>query len=215
MNRIVWALWWIAVVVQLLAQTPVLSDWQVPSQVLLMPILMAVLITNRPRSTWTFLWALAALFWSWIGDTGPKMVEPEWEFLTMLGGFFVAQLCWIVALAPRWRNSVLGRRRLWLVFYVALAGVLLAIALPASGELAPFVVAYAAVLLAMAVLATGWGLVAAIGGLLFLFSDALIALKTFIPAVNFEHSGFVVMLTYMVAQALLVWAIRKRPSCAG
>lgn len=215
MNRIAWALWWLAVIVQLLAQTPVLSEWQVLSQVLLMPILMLVLITSRPRSGWTFIWALAALFWSWIGDTGPKMVDSQWSFLTMLGGFIVAQVCWIAALAPRWRDSVLGKRRWLLVFYLALAGVLLALALPPAGELAPFVVAYAVVLLLMAVLATGWGITAAIGGLLFLFSDALIALKTFIPAMDFTCSGFVVMLTYMIAQAALVRAVTKRRVCSG
>ncbi|NLT30143.1 MAG: lysoplasmalogenase [Propionibacterium sp.] len=204
MNRMAWALWWLAVLVQLLTQLPLLDTWQPLSQVLLMPILMLVLITRRPDSSWVLVWALGALFWSWLGDTGPKLVGPDWGFLTMLGGFFVAQLCWIAALAPSWRRSVLGRRRILLVPYVAVAGLLLGIALPAAGSMAPFVIGYALVLLLMAVLATGRGLGAAIGGLLFIFSDALIALKTFVPAFDFVGSGFVVMLTYMLAQALLV-----------
>ncbi|MGJ3510094.1 lysoplasmalogenase family protein [Enemella sp. A6] len=210
MNRIAWALWWVAVVIQLLAQSPLLSAWQPLSQVLLMPILMLVVITRRPDSGWVLVWALGALFWSWLGDTGPKLVGPEWGFLTMLGGFFVAQLCWIVALLPTWRRSVLGRRRILLVPYVAVAGLLLGIALPASGSMAPFVVGYALVLLLMAVLATGRGFGAAVGGLLFIFSDGLIALKTFVPALGFAGSGFAVMLTYMLAQALLVHSIRGR-----
>lgn len=211
MNRVAWALWWIAVVVQLLTQTPFFSPWQPLSQVLLMPILMLVLITRRPDSNWVLVWALGALFWSWLGDTGPKLVGPEWGFLTMLGGFFVAQLCWVVALLPTWRRSILVRRRILLVPYLAVAALLLGVALPAAGALAPFVVGYAAVLLAMAILATGRGFGAAIGGLLFIFSDALIALKTFVPGLDFPgSSGFVVMLTYMLAQALLVRSVLGR-----
>ena len=42
-----------------------------------------------------------------------------------------------------------------------------------------------------------------LGGVLFVFSDSLIALRSFAGVRFFAHTGFVIMLTYIVAQSLL------------
>ena len=51
-----------------------------------------------------------------------------------------------------------------------------------------------------------------LGGVLFAFSDSLIALRSFAGIRFFDHTGFVIMLTYITAQVLLsVAIIRWRP----
>src|SRR5690606_32019157 len=85
--------------------------------------------------------------------------------------------------------------------------------LPAAGLLLPAVSLYAAALCTMAMLATGLGRRGALGGALFVLSDALIALDTF-AVLPLPAQGFWVMLTYLLAQVLLVSAVlsadRKR-----
>ena len=51
-----------------------------------------------------------------------------------------------------------------------------------------------------------------LGGVMFAFSDSLIALRSFAGIRFFDHTGFVIMLTYIVAQILIsVAVIRWRP----
>src|ERR687889_1376452 len=59
----------------------------------------------------------------------------------------------------------------------------------------------------MAVLSTGLGRLAGVGGAIFMASDAMIALRAFTPWYQPPVSGFWVMLTYIVGQALLAAAV--------
>jgi hypothetical protein len=67
------------------------------------------------------------------------------------------------------------------------------------------VIFYGLTLLTMAVLSTGLGPVAALGGALFFLSDGLIAFRSFSDFLLPQH-GFLVMLTYIAAQAILAYA---------
>lgn len=65
----------------------------------------------------------------------------------------------------------------------------------------------------MALLATGLGRLGAIGGAVFVVSDSLIALDSFGVLTLPAHNVWV-MATYLVAQVLVVFAVRRAASGA-
>lgn len=173
------------------------------SQVLLMPPLALWLhgSTRAPR-THSTLFALAALFFSWLGDSAPRVLEQPIAFWSMVGFFLVAQLCFIAALWPQRLQSVLGERAhvgYGLLGFAAavLLGSLVKLGLPAA-----VVVLYATAIVTMALLATSMGRAGVAGGLLFIFSDALIALRSF-AGLTVPMGGVLIMATYLAAQYLL------------
>lgn len=176
------------------------------TQVLLMPALAAVLMTAAPRPLSRLVrLALLALFFSWLGDTVPRFVEGDGGFLAMVGFFLLAQVVYAVAFWP-WRDrSVLRRPALLAPYVVGVLALVGYVGAHAGSMIAPVTV-YGIALATMAVLATGLGRVAAVGGLVFMLSDSLIALRAF-AGLDLPASGFWVMLTYVAAQALLVRAV--------
>lgn len=183
------------------------------SQWTLMPAFAAAVLaaTRAPRSR-LVRWVVVALGFSWLGDMMPSFVPDDVSFLTMVGFFLLAQIVYVVAFAPFVRSSVVHRRRLLLLPYAVVLAVLLALCAPHAGGLLVPVVVYGVMLTAMAVLATGLGPVAALGGAVFLGSDALIALEAFVPSWDLAGQGFWVMLTYTVGQGLLAVAVVRRES---
>lgn len=199
--------------VHLLAQLVGIDAVTQPTQWLLMPALAVMLwqLTAAPRTRLVGL-TLVALGFSWVGDTLPDFFDGDAAFLAMVGGFLCAQIVYVAAFWPYRRESVLHRRRGVLAVYVALAVVLVALCLPgAPGVLGVAVVVYAVCLTAMAVLATGVHRLAWIGGVIFLFSDAMIALGAFADFVP-PLSGFWIMATYLYGQALLALGVVGRQS---
>lgn len=195
-------------VVHLVAQLTgpgALATW---TQVLAMPALALALWawTRSPRGRLE-RWTLVGLGLSWLGDSAPKLAG-ESSFLVMVGFFLLAQLAYVIAFWPLRARSIAQRSsRAWPLPLAAFALVLVVLlwwCLPEAGALAVPVVLYGTVLVAMAVLATGVHRLAALGGVLFVLSDGLIALDAFAAWFSFEWQGFAVMSTYLVAQALLV-----------
>lgn len=187
----------------LVADAAGLAAW---TQILLMPALAVVLVT-LPREdrgpAWP--WALGALAGSWLGDSLPRVVPEDVQFIAMISGFAVAQVLWIIAFTrvARGRPPVA-----WTILLIAVAIALLAVTVPNSGVLAPAVVIYGLLLLAVAYLAASHGLVGALGGALFVLSDGLIALGAFRPElVDWPERDLIVMATYVAAQALFVAVI--------
>lgn len=176
------------------------------SQVLLMPALALVLLA-LPRDdrgpAWP--WALGALAASWVGDSLPRVVPEDAEFLAMVGGFAVAQVLWIVAFTRVER----GRAPMaWTLLLTVVAVALISVTVPEAGALAPAVVVYGLLLLAVAWLAASHGWVGGFGGALFVLSDGLIALGAFRPdLVDWPERDLLVMATYVAAQALFVAVI--------
>lgn len=76
--------------------------------------------------------------------------------------------------------------------------------------LLPAVVAYACTLATMSILAWGLGPVAGVGGVIFLVSDAMIALGAFAPSFAPPQRDFLVMVTYVAAQVLIAFAVERR-----
>ncbi|KQV67942.1 hypothetical protein ASC64_12230 [Nocardioides sp. Root122] len=195
---------------QLVAPEGVLAE---ATQPLLMPALAAVLVVGTPAPRPALVRVtLVALFFSWLGDTLPRLVSSDTGFLLMIGCFLLAQLAYICAFWGFRTGSVLGRPLLLAPYAVALVA-LVATCRAGAGGLLPAVVVYGTALAAMAVLATGLGRVAGIGGAVFMLSDALIALRAFAD-VDLPAHSFWVMLTYVVGQGLLVVAVRSRAADA-
>ena len=176
------------------------------TQVLLMPALAVVLLVlpaDDRGPAWP--WALGALAGSWVGDSLPRIMPEDWQFLSMVGGFAVAQVLWIVAFTRVDRGRPPAA---WTLLLVVVAIALLSVTVPHAGILAPAVVVYGLLLLAVAYLAAGHGLVGGLGGALFILSDGLIALGAFRPEmVDWAGRDLVVMATYVAAQALFVTVI--------
>ena len=175
------------------------------TKALLMPALATFVLvaTTRPRSRRVRL-TLVALGLSWMGDTAPFAAPDDVAFLVMVGFFLLAQLAYIAAFGPSANGGPLRRRpALVLPYTVALAALLVA-CVPGAGTLVGHAVVYGACLVTMAALASGVHPLAAVGGVVFLASDAMIALGQFTTWFTPPAADFWVMLTYVAGQALLV-----------
>jgi uncharacterized membrane protein YhhN len=161
-----------------------------------------------PRSRLVRL-TLLALGFSWLGDTAPDLADGDAAFLVMVGFFLCAQVTYTLAFWPYRADSVL-RRPLVLAPYLLVFIALVVACAPGTGPLLVPVVVYGACLVVMAVTATGVDRLAAVGGAVFLVSDALIALNAFAPWYALPVHGFWVMLTYVVGQVLLVLGVLRR-----
>lgn len=182
------------------------------TQIAAMPILAIALWRSGVRSRLTG-WMLLGLGFSWLGDTVPRFLTGDGAFLAMLGEFLLAQLAYIVAFAPLWRESIAGRGgRVWLLPYAAVFAGLVLACLPGAGGLAPAVVVYGLLLVTMAVLSSGVDRLAWIGGALFFASDGIIALNRFADwwPLSGAAQDILVMTTYLAGQALLVVGVLRR-----
>ncbi|GAB3479513.1 lysoplasmalogenase [Nocardiopsis coralliicola] len=188
-----------------------LAGWDRPTQVLLMPALaLCVLAATRAPRPRTVRLLLAALAFSWLGDTLPGLAAEDTAFLLMVGGFLVAQAVYLAVFLPHRGASVLHRHRWALAPYAGFVALLVWLCAPHAGGLLVPVLLYGLLLGAMAVLATGLGPWTAAGGALFLVSDALIALGAFVPGFTLPSSGFWVMATYIAAQTLIAAGLLAR-----
>lgn len=179
------------------------------TQILLMPALVWVLLTStpNPKSHLVRLVALA-LGLSWLGDTLPHFAAQgsDLAFGLMLGAFLLAQLAYVVAFAPFASRSIARTRPVLLLPYVLVLAVIIAVTAGGAGAYFPAVVLYGLVIVAMAVLATGIDRIATVGAVLFLVSDALIAISAF-ATLQLPLHGFWVMLTYIVGQTLITLSV--------
>ncbi|MFE6235642.1 lysoplasmalogenase [Cellulosimicrobium sp. NPDC057862] len=208
--------------VHLAAQLAGASALADTSQWFLMPLLAVCLwlatrrrdgVGSGRRSRLVVL-TLVALGFSWLGDTAPDLADGDTAFLVMVGFFLCAQVTYTLAFWPYRAGSVV-RRPLVLAPYLLAFLVLVAACAPGAGSLLVPVVVYGACLVLMAVTATGVDRLAAVGGAVFLVSDALIALNAFAPWYALPAHGFWVMLTYVVGQVLLVLGVLRRERVAA
>ncbi len=84
---------------------------------------------------------------------------------------------------------------------------LLLLLAPGLGGTLPLVAVYGLVLGVMAAMATRGGLLTALGGLLFVASDSLLAFRMFTPLFAGDLPEFLVMLAYLAAQTLIVTGV--------
>jgi uncharacterized membrane protein YhhN len=201
--------WLIAYVVVALADLVAeLFAWRLVALIALalcMPTLTGFLLAARVRDRLTLLVAIGLVF-SWCGDVFGNSI------LIKIAFFLVAQLCYAGAFWPYRARSVLRRRPPIAVAYALVVLLIIVVVAPPAGILAPAVIIYAATIGTMAVLATGVGRATAIGAAVFIVSDTLIALTTFVVPGRLPLETFWIMASYLTAQALIVWGVVRAPA---
>ncbi len=192
------------------------AGWQIFSKPLLVPALIGYYVfarSNRPLS----LAFVLALFFCWVGDV---LLLFDAYFLPGLLAFLVGHLLYIVT----WRHhcnassadtlTALQRLRMALPVILFASGIVVVL-YPRLGNLQVPVMLYAGVLGYMVLQAlfrygrtpvTSFVLVFA-GSVLFMLSDSILAFNKFVQPV--AHGNFWIMLTYAVAQFLLVTGILR------
>ena len=174
---------------------------------LLMPalVLAAVWATwrLRPWPRAAMLLVLAALTMSWLGD-GAGLFFPCLPTLpTMILCFGIAHICYMLLF---WRApGIPGPRRVprWALVYVVWWVATVGLVGPHAGALLIALALYGLVLGGTAALSTRFGPVVTWGGVFFLVSDTLIALREFLEAPGWV--GDLVMPTYTLGQGLIVY----------
>lgn len=181
--------------------TAELTRWGVGSGILiavLMPLLGAFVVAARRRRELLLRWVLIALGFSWLGDTLGFFILVKIMF------FLVAQVAYIAAFWPYRRRSV-AVRPVRLISYAAVLAALIIVMARFAADLWIAIVIYGVAIGLMAVLASGLNRTAGIGGALFVLSDTLIAIDTFARPGYLPAAGFLIMVSYLAAQLLLVW----------
>lgn len=156
-------------------------------------------------------WVLAALVFGLLGDIALMLSDDEGgkldaAFLLGLGSFLAGHVCYLAAFTRYGLGGLQLIAGLLVVIGTAaltLPRVLSRTRAIGGQELMAVVGAYAGVLAAMAVLAVGTGsALTAIGGLLFLGSDTVLAWDRFVKPVR--NGPVLVIISYHLAQILIV-----------
>ena len=192
-----------------------------PTKLALMPALaVGVSVASRGlarRARATIALLLLALAFSWLGDGAawffPFLAD---ELPAMLACFGVAHVLYIV-LFVRLARGARPRARLprWTLVYVVWWVAMIAVLWPHLGALTIGVALYGLVLGGTAAAASLGSRATALGGLLVLASDTLLALRLFLPGAADVIGDVAVMATYGLGQFLLaagVIALLRRGS---
>ncbi|MER5961621.1 lysoplasmalogenase [Streptomyces sp. NPDC002057] len=158
---------------------------------LLMPLLAAYAATRGAPKL-----LVAALLLGWGGDV-LLLSDADPAFLLGMGSFAVGHVCYLVLFGRRRTSPPLGA-----LYAVALAGTVVLLWPDLPADLRIPVAGYSLLLAAMAYRASALGLLAGLGGALFLLSDTLIATGV-AGWPQLPVPAFWVMLTYIAAQYLL------------
>ena len=177
------------------------------TKVLLMPaLLLAVLWALRLRLGDLLVFAVLGILFSWAGDA---LLESPGDigFLLGLGGFMLAHLAYLVLFLRPLRE----RRIPWYAAAYALWWVVLVLYLaPHIGPLLVPVAAYGLVLAASSAAALGTNRFSAIGALVFLLSDTILAFKLFLPGWDFYPVDVIIMTLYIGGQGLIAYGVATR-----
>jgi uncharacterized membrane protein YhhN len=178
---------------------------------LLKPLTLTLLIAAAATAQLGVLkpWVIAALVFGLLGDVGlllSREGRSDPPFMIGLGAFLLGHICYIVAfvrVGVRGLDVLAGLLVVAGVAALTLPRVLRGAARSAGWPFAGIVAGYAGLLSAMTVLGVGTGIVAtAIGAVLFLGSDTLIARERFVAKV--PHGPLLVIVSYHLAQFLIV-----------
>ena len=192
------------------------ASWNSTTKALLMPaLLVAVLLvafwTRRGRIAGTRAWwgvglLAAGIVASFLGD-----LLLGASFIAGLASFAAAHLLYIAVFNGPARARLI---RWWSLGYIAVAIAVLVVLWPDLGDLRPVVVIYGAVLALTAMTATRVNVTTAVGGGLFLASDALLAFRLFSP--GFETvfpdpwQDVTIMVLYCAGEGLIALGVLRR-----
>ncbi|MCS3444599.1 lysoplasmalogenase [Microbacterium phyllosphaerae] len=184
-----------------------------PSKLLLMPLLaIPVLVSARAiRSRAALALLLAAIVFSWLGDSAGALFPDAPEVPLMLLFFGIAHLAYIALFI---RHLRVRRMPWWALIYAGWWVAMLTFLGPHTGGLLIAVAVYGLILGATAALSTRCHPFVAVGGAFFLASDTLLALRLFLPDSLPDWSNPAIMATYTIGQGLIIAgaliAFRKR-----
>ena len=183
------------------------AGWSGLTKILLMPALLLALLVHLPKvRAIVAVWVGIAILCSWGGEV-LFALPGGIGFLLGLGGFLLAHVAYLALF--RWP---LRRRGLtwWAFGYLAWWLALMLVLGPYLGALIVPVAVYGAVLGASAAFALGTNPVTAVGALLFLVSDSILAFRLFWPGFSIWQQDAIIMLLYCTGQLLIVYgAIRQ------
>ncbi|WP_439564333.1 lysoplasmalogenase [Microcella sp.] len=169
---------------------------------LLMPALLVALVLALPdRRSPLLLWGGLALVFSWLGDV--LLQNPgDVGFLLGMGAFGLAHLAYIALyIGPLRTRRVPGWAvSLGVVWWSTMVAVL---AFWLGGLLVPVAV-YGLVLGAAAVCAIATRPLVAVGAVVFLVSDTLLAFDRFLPGFSVLELDLAIMLAYCLGQGLII-----------
>jgi uncharacterized membrane protein YhhN len=160
---------------------------------------------------------LLAFAFSWTGDMFLMFsgrYDNEMFFYAGVGGFFLAQIAYIFVFLLNAENYIKGlllRNPLWFIPFVGYGVLIFWMLYPRlEGVMVPVILVYAISLIGLALAALNrrdrvnfdsFRLVFA-GSLFFVASDSMIAIDRFHTEI--PHAGFLIMLTYITAQYLIM-----------
>lgn len=184
------------------------------SKALLMPTLALLVVQRKYPSPWrTFI--LLALTFSWMGDMFLTQSDKFVFFICGIASFLLAQVSYIIHFRKeckqKERPTFIAQKPFAVIPYILYGLVLLALLFPKMELALKIPIAlYATILLSMAAYAlnrkntvpTNSFLWVFVGAIFFVISDSLIAINKFLVA--FEFSRFIIMLTYIIAQGMII-----------
>jgi uncharacterized membrane protein YhhN len=172
-----------------------------PTKVALMPALALALFVSLPRGrNAVAFWGGLALLFAWGGDV--LLSTPEGTgFVVGLGLFMLAHAAYLVLFLRPLKDRRIPRLAF---FYVPWWAALLVLLAPYLGVLLVPVAVYGLVLGASAAAALGTTRIIAIGALVFLCSDTLLAFKLFYPGFLLWQQDAIIMLGYIAGQGLII-----------
>ncbi len=185
------------------------------SKPLLMPLLVAFVISNTAFPNPLTHLLLGALAFSWIGDLA-LLFDSVYSNLFIVGlvGFLIAHIQYVILFAKsaKFLSFVKGFTSLGILSFAIYTGLLLQFLWPYLHELKMPVFVYASVLMLMGIFAisryeiTGkW--VVVMGAILFVLSDSILALNKFYSPMFLGRA--LTMFTYAIAQLLIVLGVLK------
>lgn len=193
----------------------------------LMPVLFIYVLTDSSATLNMRMPLLIAVFFSWVGDVFLMFTDRDpLYFMLGLGAFLCAHISYIVAFR-KWRTAGISHRwqSVFALIIMAYATGLCLVVYPGLGDMRIPVIVYAVVIAAMSITANSrykrtsaysYAFVLA-GALIFVASDSMIAWSTFYRP--FALSGLLIMITYIIAQYLIITGIiqhaRIQPEHAG
>lgn len=185
-----------------------------PTKLALMPLLAAAALwgSRGSRRSLPAALLLFALLFSWLGDGAGTFFPFAPELPVMLGAFGLAHVCYIRLLA---RYASVGPFPRWALVFPVWWLLMLLVLWPSLGGLAFAVAAYGTVLAGTAATAARCRPMVAAGGLLFLSSDTILALRIFVPDAMPDWTSALVMLTYCAGQGLIVAGVLRGPGLRG
>lgn len=184
----------------------------------LKPILLPFLIleTYSSENFKTKKLLLSALFFSWIGDIILMFADKgELYFIFGLVSFLIAHIIFIALFTKQEKENISTNKLFWvglIIVGIYLFG-MLSLLYPSLGDLKIPVTVYAITISTMLLMAIkgyfNWrkpnNLTVLLGALIFVSSDSILAINKFHS--ELPKSGFLIMITYIVAQFLITKGI--------